>query len=107
MNWFNYENKNRMTLEEQVKFNIASVCESFVNSCYDLGDKSGWNKASKEFWANGIYDTMQTEFNVGNGISYMGDNASKHLRFYGKEKTIKLINEYLENYNDVREFIGN
>lgn len=102
LDWFKYDGSS--ILEEQVKYNIAVSCEGFINSCYDLGEDSGWYGATKEFWTKGIYQNLQEEYNVG-GTTYMLNGEGSHLRFYGKKNTLKLIDEYLENYDDVKEFI--
>ena len=97
--WFRYDESKK--LEEQVKYNIAMACEGLLNSYYD-----GYAEEvhTKDWWINYIYSTMQECFETAWGSEY-GKDAAKHLHFYGKEKTINLIEYYLDNYDDVKEYI--
>lgn len=87
-------------LEEQVKFNIASACEGYLNGCRDCDYPS----MSKQEWVEYIYSVMQDTFETEWGCK-VGKDAAKHLHFYGKKKTMSLIEYYLENYEDVQKYI--
>ncbi len=99
INWFNLENSKE--LENQVKYNIACACEGYLNGCHDCG----YEKMTKDEWREYILFIMNDTFETGSGTD-LGMSAAKHLRFYGKANTVKLINYYLDNYDDVQEFIA-
>ena len=88
------------TLEDKVKFNIAQQCEGYLNGCRDCG----YEPMTKQEWTEYIYKGMQDEFETEDGC-YIGKQAGRQLHFYGKQKTIALIEEYLTKYEDVQEYI--
>lgn len=88
------------SLEDKVKFNIASQCEGYLNGCRDCG----YEPLTKEEWKNYIYNGMQDEFETSDGC-YVGKQAGRQLHFYGKKNTMKLIEEYLEKYEDIQDYI--
>lgn len=91
---------NLKTLEDKVKFNIASQCEGYLNGCHDCG----YEPMTKKEWSEYIYKGMQDEFEVEDGC-YTGKQAGRQLHFFGKKKTLELIDVYLDNYEGVQEFI--
>ena len=97
--WHNM-NSSGGCLENQVKYNIVQACESYLNGCYDCGYES----MTKQEWADYIYKSIQECFETNTGC-FMGKDAAQHLHFYGKANTYKLINYYLDNYDDVKPYI--
>lgn len=98
--WFGLEESRK--LEDQVKYNIAMACEGGLNTYYDGNNEE---PMTKQEWREYIYSTMQMCFETAWGTD-MGEDASKHLRFYGKQNTFNLIDEFLENYDSVQEYIA-
>ena len=98
LNWHSLYNSK--TLEDQVKFNIACACEGYLNGCMDCG----YEAMTKKDWSDYIYAIMQDTFETAYGTD-IGRDAAKHLHFYGKKKTLALIDYYLDNYADVQDYI--
>lgn len=98
--WFALDESRK--LEDQVKYNIAMACEGLLNGFYD--DNAGEEPYTRKQWIEYIYDTMQTCFETAWG-SDLGEDAAKHLHFYGKANTIKLIEHFLDNYESVKPYI--
>ena len=98
--WFGLGESRK--LEEQVKYNIAMACEGGLNTYYDGNNDE---KMTRQEWREYIYNTLQmcleSEY-----CADLSENASNHLRFYGKANTLKLIDEFLYNYEDVQEYIA-
>lgn len=92
--WFEYEESNK--LENQVKYYIAITVEGYLNGCYD----DNYESMTKEDWKDYIWNCIEYDKGV-----YINGNESSHLYFYGKEKTMKLIETYLNNYPDVQNYI--
>ncbi len=99
--WFALDESRK--LEDQVKYNIAMACEGILNGFYDGGTVEE-ESYTRQQWIKYIYDTMQTCFETAWG-SDMGEDAAKHLHFYGKANTIRLIEFFLDNYDCVKPFI--
>ena len=97
MNWITIE--NAYELEDQVKFNIANVCEMMINALEDE-EITITNAQATDY----IYKELRKGFMVNDSV-LTGKYAASHLRFYGKQKTLILIKEYLENYTNVQEYI--
>ena len=91
--WFEYEGSSN--LEKQVKYYIASTVEGYLNGCYD----DNYEPMTREDWIKYVWDSIEYEIQT-NGIE------PSHLYFYGKKKIEKLINVYLDNYEDVQEYIA-
>ena len=98
--WFDLGDSRK--LEEQIKYNIAVNCESFLNSIYDLGDASSWKNASLQEWEDGIYLETARAWSMF-GKTYLQEN---HLRFYGEKGTRELIRKFLANYEDFKKATG-
>ena len=93
--WIEYEESTR--LEEQVKFFIASEIEAGLNCYYDNTTEE---PMTKEDWKNYVWNSIE----LLKGMEING-NEYTHLRFFSKEKMFKLIDEYLENYQDIQKYI--
>lgn len=98
--WFGLGESRK--LEHQVKYNIASSCEMYVNCHYDNG--AGATMLTRSQLIDYIYGYLQRDFTF-NGTTTMNLNGQTHLNFYGKENTMKLIEQFIDNYEDVQEFI--
>lgn len=94
-NWFKYAESRK--LEEQVKYNIASTVEQYLNNHYN--DENAY-KATKEELLNRVYEQLTTTFNSGGHIL-----SSNQLRYFGKDNIVELIKLYIDNYEDLQEFI--
>lgn len=92
--WFEYEESTK--LEEQVKYYIASTVEGYLNGCYD----DNYEPMSRSDWFEYVWTCI--DFDKGQLIN---GNESSHLYFLGKDKIRKLVNTYLDNYEDMQEFI--
>ncbi len=92
--WFDYEDSRK--LEEQVKFYIAGTIEGYLNGCYD----DNYEPMTREEWFDYVWKCIELDKDV-----IVNGNESKHLTFYGKDKTRKLVETYLDNYADVQEYI--
>lgn len=93
--WFGYEDSTK--LEQQVKYFIASETECFLNSYYD---GCSTEPKTKQEWQDLIYRTIgYYDKMIVNGKEY------NHLKFYGKDKILKLIDTYLDNYEDIQDYI--
>lgn len=92
--WFEYDESTR--LEHQVKYFIASTVEGYLNGCYDCD----YEPMTRQEWIDYVWNTIDYEKDIiVNGVE------RKHLYYYGKENTVKLINTYLDNYEDVQPYI--
>ena len=95
INWFEYEDSNK--LEEQVKYFIASEIEAGLNVYYD---EPNTEPMTKDEWKEYVWNTIE----LLKGMS-MNGNEYTHLKFYGKNKIMNLIDTYLDNYEDVQKYI--
>ena len=86
--WFSLGESRK--LEDQVKYNIAMACEGGLNGYYDDNND---DKMTKQDWREYIYNTMQTCFETDWGTE-MGEDAAKHLHFYGKKNTKTFIKSH-------------
>lgn len=93
-NWFEFEESNK--IEEQAKYFIASSIESYLNGCYDCGYEPMTREDYKEYVWNDLKISQDMMVN---------GNEFKHLKFFGKEKMMKLIDVYLDNYEDVKSYL--
>jgi len=100
-NWFMLHDSRK--LEEQVKYNIALALEGWLNGAYD--EQQGYEPMTVEQTIKYIYDTLQMYFQAGDGVTYIGKDASKHLHFYGKENTMKLIRQFVDEYENAQPYI--
>ena len=98
--WFSLGGSRK--LEEQVKYNIAMACEGGLNTYYDNNNE---DVMTKQDWREYIYNTLQMYFETDWGTD-MGADAAKHLHFYGKKRTLELIDYFLDNYESVQEYIA-
>lgn len=93
--WFNYEEAK--SLEKQVKYYIATTIEGYLNGCYD----DNYQPMTREEWVEYVWTCIEYDKGV-----LINGRESSHLYFFGKEKTEKLVNVYLDNYADVQEYIA-
>jgi hypothetical protein len=92
--WFEYDESTK--LENQVKYFIASTVEGYLNGCYDCD----YEPMTRQEWIDYVWQTIEYEKDIiVNGVE------RKHLYYYGKENTVKLINKYLDNYECVQPYI--
>lgn len=95
--WFDYEDSQK--IEEQVKFFIASEIEAGLNCYYD---ESNTEPMTKQEWKEYVWNTI--ELLKG---KKMNGNEYTHLKFYGKDNVMRLIDIYLDNYADIQYYIKN
>lgn len=92
--WFGFENSTKA--EEQAKYFVASSIESYLNGCYNDEYEPMTKDEYKEYvWK----DLMMLQDTMING------NEFKHLKFFGKEQMMKLVDTYLDNYEDVKAYL--
>lgn len=94
--WFDYEDSTR--IEEQVKFFIASEVEAGLNCYYDGNNDK---PMTKDEWKDYVWASIELLKNT-----MVNGNEFNHLKFYGKENFLKLVDIYLENYEDVKKYIA-
>jgi len=96
--WFQLDNSRDR--ENQVKYNIAVTVEGWLNGARD----AGYEPMTPEEMERYTYEVMQ-EWYTRNGCSNSGKEATAHLHFYGKEKTIALIKQFINEYEDLQPYI--
>lgn len=87
VNWFKYGRSKE--LEHQVKYFIASTIEGYLNGCHN----EGWDPMKRDEWIKYVLDEIERSKGT-----YVNGTEYTHLRFYGKDKIINLINEYIDRY---------
>lgn len=92
--WFMLRESSK--LEEQVKGFIADTVEGYLNGVYDCG----YEPMTREDWKEYVWKTIQYEKDT-----ITNDVEVNHFKFYGKEKFMKLVDYYLDNYEDVKPYI--
>lgn len=95
--WFGLESGNR---EDQVKYNIAVTVEGWLNGARD----SGYEPVTKEEMKDYTYQVMQEWFTT-SGYSTNQKGKVNSLHFYGKEKTIELIKQFINEYEDLQPYL--
>ena len=98
-NWIWLDNSRK--LEDQVKYFIACETEGYLNGINDCG-LNEYPSMTKDQWIN--YVSYGLEIAINDGIIINGAE-NKHLRFYGKDKFIKLIETYIDNYKYIQPYI--
>lgn len=93
--WFEYDESTR--LENQVKYFIACSVEDYLNGCHDCN----YEPMTKDEWIEYVWKDLVAFAESGMMVN---DLEGKHLYYYGKEKTLKLISTFIENYDDVNPY---
>ena len=93
--WFMLDESNR--LEDQVKGFIACTVEGYLN-----GVQFGYEPMTRQEWKDYIIENLRREMAYGiivNGVE------RKHMKFIGNKKRDNLIDTFLDNYDDVQDYI--
>jgi hypothetical protein len=85
-------------IENQVKYAIACEAEGYLNGIND----AGYEPMTREGWIN--YVKVGLGMMAKDNIRINGEEY-KHLNFYGKAKTIALIETYIDNYEAIKPYI--
>ena len=96
-NWFDFYKSKK--LEEQVKYNIASVVEEYCNIHYDNGEYA--EKETIDQLIDRVYNEVTVYYRDGEGRGF----SDNRLRYFGKANIIELAKIYITNYSDVQSFI--
>ena len=98
--WFKLEGGRSGSRENQVKYNIAVTVEGWLNGARD----EGYEPTTKTEMETYTYECMQKWYN-GNGFSTKHKGAISSLHFHGKENTLALIRQFINEYEDLQPYI--